>query len=98
MGSLVKFGRKSEAWLFLESVPVPYLAVCPSFCISCCLGQYRGDLGPAEHFHFSSRRLPSSCPALPCHCVSVVNHPAAVVGTNEPQCVGECLRTRTHTL
>lgn len=98
MGSLVKFGWKSEAWLFLESVPVPYLAACPSFCISCCLRQYRGDLGPAERFHFSSRCLPSSRPALPCHCVSVVNHPAAVVGTNEPQCVGVLAHARTHTV
>lgn len=37
MGSVVKFGWKSEAWFFLESVPVPHLAVCPSCRISCRL-------------------------------------------------------------
>lgn len=42
--------------------------------------------------------LPSSRPALPCHCVSVVNHTAAVVGTNEPQCVGVLAHARAHTV
>lgn len=38
-GQLLNLVGNLRLGFFLESVPVPYLAVCPSFRISCCLQQ-----------------------------------------------------------